>query len=261
MSTDKFGKSLLVSWSGFLCLLILWQILSMTRLIDPEIFPGPIDVLISAFTQIPLSRMFQHAGISIFRVSMGFIIGSVLGISLGIVSGWYTRLGSILRTPIELLRPIPPLGWIPLAIIWLGLGESSKIMIITFGAFFPVFTNCDKGMMTIDPNIIRAAQTLGVDGYRLFLKVVLPAALPDIAIGLRLGWSYSFGCMVAAELIAASSGLGYMIMHARELGYVGVIVYGIILIGIMNLITDLFIQEFILKRKLKWATQNTGEYR
>jgi ABC-type nitrate/sulfonate/bicarbonate transport system permease component len=256
MSTGKFGRNLLLSWSGFLGLLILWQILSMTRLIDPTIFPGPVEVIISAFTHVSVSRMLQHAGISLFRVSMGFLLGTVTGIILGIVSGWYTRLGSILRTPIELLRPIPPLGWIPLAIIWLGLGESSKIMIISLGAFFPVFTNCHKGMMTIDPNIIRAGQTLGLDGYRLFLRVILPAALPDIAIGLRLGWSYSFGCMVAAELIAASSGLGYMIMHAREFGYVGVIVYGIILIGILNLVTDMFIQEFILKRKLRWATLN-----
>ena len=186
------------------------------------------------------------------RVGLGFVIGGSLGILTGVVCGWYIKLGSILRTPVDLLRPIPPLAWIPIAIIWLGLGEPSKIFIISLGAFFPLFTNTYKGMVIIDPNLIRAGQILGLRGGKLLLRVVVPATLPDIATGMRLGWSYSFGCMVAAELIAANSGLGYMIMHARELSIIGVIVFGILLIGAINLFTDYLIQDVILTRQLRW---------
>jgi ABC-type nitrate/sulfonate/bicarbonate transport system permease component len=154
--------------------------------------------------------------------------------------------------PIEILRPIPPLAWIPIALIWFGLGESSKVFIIFLGAFFPIITNTYKGMATIDPMLIRAAQTMGVRGLKMLAQIAIPAALPDIAIGIRVGWSLSFGSLVAAEILAAQEGLGYMIMYARELGEINVIVYGIILIGVLNLATDFLIHEFLFKRRLRW---------
>jgi len=258
MKQQKFGRGLWVSWLGFISLLIIWQIVASEKIVDPQIFPGPLAVIKAAIVNVPLRRLLQHVGISMLRIVMGFSVGAIVGIAVGIISGWYLRLGNILRTPIEILRPIPPLAWIPLAIIWLGLGESSKVFIIFLGAFFPVFTNTYKGMINIEPDIIRAAQVLGLRGNRLLFRVVVPATLPDIATGFRLGWSYSFGLVVAAELIAASSGLGYMIMHARELNMTAVIMYGIIVIGVLNLITDYLIQEVILKRKLRWHFLETA---
>jgi len=252
MSARSFGRGLWASWAGFIALLLVWQIISLTKLINPAIFPGPAGVVEAAIKDVPLNRLLQHIGISLFRVGLGFSIGAAAGIIIGIASGWYYRLGSILRTPIELIRPIPPLAWIPIAIIWLGLGEPSKVLIIFLGSFFPVVTNTYKGMVNIDPNIIRAAQILGLKGRRLLLRVAVPASLPDIATGMRVGWSYSFGCMVAAELIAAKSGLGYLIMNARQTGQIAVIVYGVILIGVINLVTDFVMQEVIIKRKLRW---------
>ena len=222
MSDRTFGRGLWVSWAGFITLLLVWQIISSMNLINPKIFPGPMGVIEAALNDVPLNRLLQHIGISLFRVAIGFSIGTAAGIIVGIASGWYYRFGSILRTPIELIRPIPPLAWIPLAIIWLGLGESSKVLIIFLGSFFPVVTNTDQGMANIDPEIIRAGQMLGLQGRRLLLRVAVPASLPDIATGMRIGWSYSFGCMVAAELIAADSGLGYLIMNARQMGQIAV---------------------------------------
>ena len=252
MNHRGFRRTLWASWLGFISILVVWQIVASVGIRDPLIFPGPAAVAEAAVKNVPLTRLLEHIGISLLRVIMGFSLGAVVGITVGIVSGWYQKLGNVLRTPIEILRPIPPLAWIPLAIIWLGLGESSKVMIIFLGAFFPIFTNTFQGMITIDPNIIRAAQTLGIQKNRLLFKVIFPATLPDIATGFRVGWSYSFGLVVAAELIAASRGLGYMIMHARELSMISVIMYGIILIGAINLATDYLIQEVILKRRLKW---------
>jgi len=248
----RFRHALWASWLGFISLIALWEIIAALQLLDSQVFPGPVAVIEAAIKNVPLKRLLEHIGISLLRVIMGFSLGAAVGITVGIVSGWYSKLGNVLRTPIEILRPIPPLAWIPLAIIWLGLGESSKVMIIFLGSFFPIFTNTFKGMVTIEPNIIRVAQTLGVQKNKLLFKVIFPATLPDIATGFRVGWSYSFGLVVAAELIAASRGLGYMIMHARELNMIAVIMYGVILIGTINLVTDYLIQEVILKRKLKW---------
>jgi ABC-type nitrate/sulfonate/bicarbonate transport system permease component len=258
MKDSAFGRDLWASWAGFITLLLVWQLISTMKLINPAIFPGPMGVVEAALKDVPLNRLLQHIGISLFRVALGFSIGTAAGIIIGVASGWYYRLGSILRTPIELIRPIPPLAWIPIAIIWLGLGEPSKILIIFLGAFFPVVTNTYKGMVNIDPNIIRAAQILGLRGRRLLLRIAVPAALPDIATGMRIGWSYSFGCMVAAELIAAKSGLGYLIMNARQTGQIAVIVYGVILIGVINLVTDFVIQEVVIKRRLKWQFLETA---
>lgn len=258
MSNSGFGRRLWVSWAGFITLLLIWQIISVMKLINPVVFPSPTGVIKAALEDVPLNRLLQHIGISLLRVVLGFTIGTTLGIIIGIVSGWYYRLGRVLWAPIDLIRPIPPLAWIPLAIIWLGLGEPSKVLIIFLGAFFPIVTNTYKGMVNIEPNIIRAAQTLGLQGRRLLLRVAIPASLPDIATGMRVGWSYSFGCMVAAELIAARSGLGYLIMHARQTGQIAVIVYGVILIGVINLLTDFIIQGTIIKRKLKWQFLSTS---
>jgi ABC-type nitrate/sulfonate/bicarbonate transport system permease component len=258
MTGTTFGRGLWASWAGLIFILIVWQIISMTRLLNPAIFPGPMGVVEAAIRDVPLDRLLQHVGISLLRVALGFSIGTAAGILIGVTSGWYYRFGSILRTPIELIRPIPPLAWIPIAIIWLGLGESSKVLIIFLGAFFPVVTNTHKGMVSVDPSIIRAAQILGLQGRRLLLRVAVPASLPDIATGMRVGWSYSFGCMVAAELIAAKSGLGYLIMNARQTGQIAVIVYGVILIGMITLVTDYIIQEVVIKRKLRWQFSTTS---
>ena len=125
-----------------------------------------------------------------------------------------------------------------MAIVWFGLGEPSKIFVIFLGAFFPVLTNTWRGVTAIDPMLLRAAQTMDVRGTRLLTTVMLPAALPDIATGLRVGWGLSFGVLVAAELIAAESGMGFLINNARQLGEVGIVIFGIMLIGATNLLTD-----------------------
>jgi ABC-type nitrate/sulfonate/bicarbonate transport system permease component len=258
MKGSKFRSGLAASWGGLVILILLWQLVSSVGLKDASIFPGPVAVIKQTATYMELNQLLRHMGISLIRIGLGFAIGGIAGVILGITCGWYLRLGSILRTPIEILRPIPPLAWIPIAIIWLGLGEASKVFIISLGAFFPLFTNTYKGMVNIDPDLIRAGQTLHLQGRKLLMRVVVPATLPDIATGIRIGWSYSFGCMVAAELIAANSGLGYMIMHSRELGLVGMIIAGIVLIGAVNLLTDYLIQGVILKRWLRWHFQSTA---
>ncbi|MBN1838373.1 MAG: ABC transporter permease [Spirochaetales bacterium] len=259
MRNSGFARGLWVSWLGFISILVVWQLVAAFQLINPVVFPGPARVAAAAIHDVPLGRLLGHIGVSLMRVILGFGIGASAGVLLGVACGWYLKLGSILRTPIDLVRPIPPLAWIPLAIIWLGLGEPSKVLIIFLGGFFPVFTNTYKGMVNVDPLVVRAAQMLGLRGRRLLLRVIVPATLPDIATGTRVGWSYSFGCMVAAELIAAKSGLGYLIMSARQDGQIAVIVYGVIVIGVINLVSDFLIHGVLIKRKLAWQSATMAQ--
>ncbi|MBB6469837.1 ABC-type nitrate/sulfonate/bicarbonate transport system permease component [Aminobacter lissarensis] len=230
-----------------------WEICARTGVVDPTLFPSPSLAISAAAQRLTAETLADNLMWSLFRVFSGFILGALAGAAIGIAAGWYRGFGTIVRPLIELLRPIPPLAWIPLAIIWFGLGEPSKLFIIFLGAFFPVVTAAYQGMRSIDPVLLRAAQTLGLDGLPLLLRVAVPATAPDLATGVRIGWGLSFGVLVAAELIAADRGLGYMIINERNTGgSVGVIIVGILLIGALNLLTDAAIGAAIKRWVGRW---------
>ena len=233
------GNDVLLGLAGTALVILAWEAASRSGTIDPAIFPSPSQAIAEASRRLTAGQVGEHMAWSLFRVFSGFLLGAVAGTLVGVLAGWARGFGLVVRPIIELLRPIPPLAWIPLAIIWFGLGEPSKFFIIFLGAFFPVVTAAYQGVRGVDPMLIRAAQTLGLRGHRLLLQVIVPAASPDLATGIRIGWGLSFGVLVAAELIAADRGLGYMIMNERNTGgSVSVIVVGILLIGMLNLLTD-----------------------
>ena len=238
---------------GACAVVAVWEICARSGAIDPRVFPSPLLAIQDTAGRMSAGEIIEHLGWSLFRVFSGFILGAVTGTIIGIAAGWYRLFGLITRPLIELLRPIPPLAWIPLAIIWFGLGEPSKFFIIFLGAFFPVVTSAYQGVTSIDPTMLRAAQTFGLKGMSLLWRVALPAASPDLATGIRIGWGLSFGVLVAAELIAADRGLGYMIINERNTGgAVSVIVVGILLIGFLNLITDAAIGAVIQRWIGRW---------
>lgn len=241
-----------LGFAGTLAVLAAWEFAARSGIIDAAIFPSPLLAAKNASTHLTLTDVLVHTGWSLLRVVVGFSIGALAGIVIGIAAGWYRIAGYFFVPLIELLRPIPPLAWIPLAIIWFGLGESSKFFMIFLGAFFPVVTAAYWGVTSVDPVLIRAAQSFGLKGVQLLVRVAIPGAAPDLATGLRIGWGLSFGVLVAAELIAAEKGLGYLIMHARLLGDVNVIVVGILLIGALNLLTDALIALGIRKWIGQW---------
>jgi ABC-type nitrate/sulfonate/bicarbonate transport system permease component len=218
--------------------LTIWELASRLIWQDPQILPAPSQALLAAARLLGPWDLAQHVGISLFRIVAGILLAVVVGVSLGIVLGWSPMAARCLRPFVEILRPIPPLAWLPLSIIWFGLGEPSKVFVIFLGAFFPIFTSAWRGMTMVSPTLIRAAQTMDVDGARLLWQVAIPATLPDIAAGLRVGFGLAFGILVAAELIAAKSGMGYLIMEARQLGQLGIAIFGIFLIGFVNLVAD-----------------------
>lgn len=238
--------------AGVLILIAGWEAIARSGVVSPAVFPAPTVALATAFERVGPAGLAAHTAVSLQRIVIGFAIGALLAIALAVAGAWYRGVGNLVRPFVELLRPIPPLAWIPMAIVWFGLGEPSKIFLIVLGAFFPVLTNTWKGIESVDPVLLRAAQTMDLAGPALLARVALPAALPDIATGLRVGWGLAFGVLVAAELIAAESGLGFMIMNARQLGETGIIISGILMIGAVNLVTDWGIGALIRRTLGRW---------
>lgn len=238
--------------TGLAAIVVLWEIAARAGLLSPAVLPSPSMALAQVHARLGFGDVAVQIGVSLGRIVSGFLLGAAAGIGLALLAGWYRLIGNLVRPIVELLRPIPPLAWIPLAIVWFGLGEPSKVFVIFIGAFFPIFTNAYRGVTGVDPLLVRAAQTMDVSGLRLFGRVILPAALPDIATGLRVGWGLAFGVLVAAELVASDAGLGYMIMNARQLGDVAVVVFGILTIGTLNLVTDWWLALLIRSRLGTW---------
>ena len=234
------GRSveLLAGFAGVAIFLLLWEASARFVWKDPQVLPAPTQALLQAMTVLTPRRLAEHVGISLFRIFAGFSLAAIVGIGLGILCGWSRWATAVVRPFVEILRPIPPLAWIPIAIIWFGLGEGSKIFVIFLGAFFPIFTSAWAGTAMVPPVLLRAAETMEVRGLKLLAKVVVPAAFPDIATGLRIGFGLSFGILVAAELIAARSGMGYLVMQSRQLGQLGISIFGIFLIGLVALAVD-----------------------
>ena len=224
--------------AGAFLFLLAWELAARLIWHDPQVLPAPTQAVAIAWRHMSMEELAGHIGTSMGRIVIGFAIAALAGIALGVAAGWSPWVGRLTRPVVDLLRPIPPLAWIPLAIVWFGLGERSKWFVIFLGAFFPIFTNAYRGMISIPPVLLRAARTMDVDGAGLLIKVALPAALPDIATGLRVGFGLSFGILVAAELIAADRGMGFLVMQSRQIGELGVAIFGILLIGIVSLVSD-----------------------
>jgi ABC-type nitrate/sulfonate/bicarbonate transport system permease component len=238
---------------GVAIFLALWETAARLVWRDPAVLPSPLQAMAQAWQVLTWKVLLGHVAVSLQRILAGFFIAAFFGVFLGVACGWFRVLSLLARPIVEVLRPIPPLAWIPLAIVWFGLGEPSKVFVIVLGAFFPIFTNAYRGMTMIPPVLFRAARSMDVDGPRLLWKVAIPAALPDIAIGLRVGFGLAFGILVAAELIAADQGMGHMIMEARQIGMLGVSIFGIILIGTVTMLADRQLGTIIRRTVGRWA--------
>ncbi len=196
--------------------------------------------------------LFIHIGSSLYRVLAGFFIAVAIAIPIGMGIGLWRPMFHIIDPWIELVRPIPPIAWIPMAILWLGLDEPPKIAIITYGAFFPIALNTMSGFRGIERAHIWAAQSLGANKQQIFWNVIFRGAMTRIVVGLRLGAGMAFIVLVAAELILAYSGLGYLIMEGREMMDTDQIFVGLVVIGILG---------YLLNKGLVWGESRIVKYR
>jgi len=231
--------------------IVLWTALSETGLVNRVLVPSPSDVMHAGLAAVRDGSLLRNTIASLLRVLEGFALAMVIAVPLGVLMGVSTAVRGLVEPLIELLRPIPPIAFIPLAILWFGIGEISKVTIIAYGAFFPIFVNTMSGFRDVDRVHIRAAQTLGADRFHLFRDVVLPSAFPQIVTGARLGMGMAFIVLVAAELVASSEGLGYLINDARFSFRTDQIFVGIITIGVLGFVLNKGLLE-TERRLLRW---------
>jgi len=225
-----------------IAVVVVWEMLAI-YLNKPVILPrveDVINVLTHPFQGIlGTGSLIDNTIVSIKRVLGGFLLASVVAIPLGIFMGYFRTINNLCDTLIELLRPIPPLAWVPLSLAWFGLGEMSMIFIIFIGAFFPILLNTISGVKGVPTPLIEAALTLGAKSRDILIKVVIPASSPSILTGLRVGAGIAWMCVVAAEMLPSSNaGLGYLIMYAYSLSRMDVVIACMIIIGLIGLILD-----------------------
>jgi ABC-type nitrate/sulfonate/bicarbonate transport system permease component len=188
---------------------------------------------------------------SLKRECVAFV-WALSAVPLGIAMGWSKAIDEQVDPLVEVLRPVPPLAWIPLSILWFGIGDIQNQFIIFLGMFFPILLNTISGVKNIEPNLLRAARCLGAKEGRVLRRVVLRAALPQIITGVRVGLGVGWMALVAAELVGANSGLGFLINDARTLLRTDIVIVGMITIGVVGLVIDRTIR-FVGKRSMPWS--------
>ena len=203
------------------------------------IFPTPWQVVTGTVELIRDGTLWIHIGASLMRVGVGFSLAVVVAVPLGLWLGRVKWAYSTLNPLFQILRPISPIAWIPLAILWFGVGNASPIYLIFISSVFPMIVQTTAGVHTIERRYLRAAQNFGVSRYTLFRQVVIPAVLPQIIVGMRIGLGVAWLVVVAAEMIALRSGLGYLIIDSRNAGNrYDLVIAGMIIIGLIGLLLD-----------------------
>ncbi|MCG2578291.1 ABC transporter permease [Dechloromonas sp. XY25] len=247
--------------------LILWEACSRAGLFSAVVMPAPSAVAAkwwayllpaqqpvegqSTLTWLLSGEMLHDAYSSLFRVIAGFLIGAGLALPLGLMMGASTRVYALFNPLMQILRPIPPIAYIPLAILWFGLGNPPSFFLIAIGAFFPVLMNTIAGVRQVDGIYLRAARNLGVNQWTMFTRVILPAATPYILAGVRIGIGTAFIVVIVSEMIAVNDGLGFRILEAREFMWSDKIIAGMITIGLLGLAIDTAVSR-LNNHLLRW---------
>lgn len=234
---------------------VIWELVSVFgQRINPQLdvmMPPPTAVISAAADLMERGVLVTHIVDSLRRVLLAVGAAAVLGVPLGLAMGWSPRFRSAVDPLLEFVRPIPPLAWIPLSILWFGIGDAQIVYIIFLAAFFPVVLNSLAGARDVDTYLMRAGLSLGARPRELFRTVVLPAALPQVFTGVRVGLGIGWMALVAGELVAAPSGLGYMINNARTLFRSDYILLGMVLIGVLGLVLD-YVMRQIARFAMPW---------
>ena len=220
------------------CLLAIWEMASRRGVLRPAILPAPSLIKDTLVDLVRSGELWGHLKVSLWRVLQGFSIGAGFGLLVGMITGVSAVAERALVLLTGVLRPIPIIAWVPVLILWMGIDESSKITVIAIGSFWPVLLNVVHGIRSTNRHYLEVASILKKSRLTVLRRVVLPSALPAIFTGVRIGIGIAWVSVVGAEIIAASSGVGYMIMYAREVSQADVMLVGVGAIGITGLVTD-----------------------
>lgn len=245
------GALLTTSAASVFVFLALWEAFCRAGLVDPIFLPPPSAVLAKAITMLNEGSLWVNVLASARRVMAGFMAATVIAIPLGIMLGTSTYGRAVFNPILSFLRPLPSMSWIPLSLLWFGITETQKYSIVFMGTFAPALVYVIEATRNIDPLLIRAAQNLGANRWQVMKEVILPGSLAQILSGLKVILGLAWTCVISAELVAASEGLGFLIMNGKEFFQTEVVLLGMVLISITVLLTD-FVFRLIENRVLRW---------
>ncbi len=234
-----------------------WQAVTGLGIVDSFLLPTPVAVAVAMWDMALDGSLWVHLGASLWRVAVGFFMACAVGMVLGLACGWWRALSDYVRPVVEALRPVPPLAWIPITILWFGLGDAASYFLVFLGAVFPAFVATYTAVRGLDRNQMNAALCLGATPWMLFWDVLIPASLPIILPGLRIALGVGWMCVVTAELIAAQTGLGYLIQQSRMLFQINNVVAGMVTIGLVGFAMSALL-EWVERRVNKWAPSERG---
>ena len=233
-------------------LLAAWH--GAVRISGSDLFPTPLEVLRGLIELVQRGLLLKYVVASLFRVTWGFGLAVLVGVPLGLVLGWFRVAYSALNPFIQILRPVSPIAWIPVAILWFGVKDTAPIFLIFLASVFPITVSAMAAVQNMQQVYLRAAQNFGLAGIPLFRRVILPAALPQIITGLRIALGVAWLVVVAAEMIAVNSGLGYLIIDARNAGKrYDLVVAGMVMIGLIGLLLDVLMRQLEKLDSVRWG--------
>jgi taurine transport system permease protein len=250
------GVYTLLSFVFPLALIVLvWGVVAALDFYPDYLFPSPLKVAAKGWEMTLSGDIFRHSAASMFRLGLGFALGFGLALPLGILVGVNRTASALFTPPTVFFQAIPGLAWVPLAILWLGIGHKAVTFIIFNSVFFPILFNTILGIRSIPENMVNAALCLGASPWVLVKEVYVPGALPSIVAGVRLGSGYGWRALIGGEMIATSTGLGFMIFDARQFLGTDVVILGMVVMGILWLVTDSVILRPLERRTvLRWGT-------
>ena len=246
--------------AGPLIVLVTWYLASTRGWVDPRFVPSPMTVaralqewMFGPVGANPYSgTWFAHAGNSAYRVLVGFLIAAATGVTIGSLIGWFRFVSDLVDPVIQILRPVPITAWVPFAVIFFGIRDGSAFFLIALGAFFPIVVNTAAGVAGTPKLLVRAARMLGIRPYMLLPRVILPAAMPYIFTGLRLGIGLAWVLVIVAEMMAVKSGLGFAMWDAYYFLRLDIIIAAMLSVGALGFLSDLIIR-LIGRRFLRWS--------
>ncbi len=233
-----FDKKIILPFISLLCVLSIWELATRFSGWSSNVFPGPIAVLVSMEELISNGKLLKNTVASLFRVSIGFSLAVVLGVPLGIVLGRLEVAKMLFNPVVQFLRPISPLAWIPLAMLWFGIGDPPAIFLIFLASFFPMVVSTSVAVESIRPTFFQVAANFNFSRREVITKIVIPAITPQVITALRLTITIAWLVVVAAEMIAVQSGLGYLILDSRNALRMDYVMVAMIVIGIIGLVLD-----------------------
>ncbi|MES2922495.1 MAG: ABC transporter permease [Verrucomicrobiota bacterium] len=235
--------------------LIFWHL--VVKASKSDIFPTPWQVLLGLVELAQQGVLVKYIVASLFRVTWGFLLAIVIGVPAGLLLGWYQPAAAAFNPMIQIFRPISPIAWIPVAILWFGVSDVSPIFLIFLASVFPITVSSMAAVQNMQPVYVRAARNFGLNNRQLFRKVIFPACLPQILTGLRIALGIAWLVVVAAEMIAVNSGLGYLIIDARNAGKrYDLVVAGMVMIGLIGLALDAAVRRLEKFDEVRWGYAN-----